>query len=82
MITEKYELENGQGLFMSRKTRTRLQDDIFANNLAALTLASLEYPISFKIFVSICNLNSVFTWIAVWFDHGLLHRVASWKVII
>ncbi len=82
MIAEKYEPENGQALFMSRKTRTRLQDDIFANNCAALTLASLEYPINFKMFVSICNLNSVFSWLAGWFDHGLLHRVASWKVII
>jgi hypothetical protein len=82
MIAEKYELENGQALFISRKTRTRLQDDIFANNCAAPTLASLEYSMNFKMFVSICNLNSVFSWLTDWFDHGLLHRVASWKVKI
>jgi hypothetical protein len=64
MIAEKYELENGQVLFISRKTRTRLQDDIFANNRAAPTLASLEYPMNFKMLVSICSLNSVFSWLA------------------
>ncbi len=61
MITEKYELENGQGLFMSRKTRTRLQDDIFANSGAAPTLASLEYPMNFQMFVSIFATLMVFS---------------------
>ncbi len=82
MIADKYELENGQVLFMSRKTRTRLQDDIFAKNCAALTLASIEYHMNFEMSVSICNPNGVFSWLASWFDNGLLHRVASWKVII
>jgi hypothetical protein len=59
MIAEKYEMENGQTLFMSRVTRSRLQDDIFANCCAAPTLASLEYPMNFEMFVSTCNLNGV-----------------------
>jgi hypothetical protein len=82
MIAEKYELENGQVLFMSRKTRTRLQHDIFSDNLATPTLASLEYPMNFEMFVSICNLNGIFSWLDDWFDSGQLHRVASWRVII
>jgi hypothetical protein len=83
MILEKYELENGQALLMSRKTRTRLQDhDIFASNPAAPKLASLEYPMNFEMFVTICNLNGIFIWLAGGFDYRLLHRVASWKVII
>ena len=59
MIAEKYEMENGQALFMSRMTRSRLQDDIFANSCAAPTLASLEYPMNFEMFVSTCNFNGI-----------------------
>jgi hypothetical protein len=55
MIAEKYDMENGQALFMSRKTKSILQDDIFANCCTAPTLASLEYPMNFEVFVSTCN---------------------------
>ncbi len=46
-IAEKYEMENGRGLFMSRMTRSRLQDDIFADDCATPKLGSLEYPNEF-----------------------------------
>jgi hypothetical protein len=55
MIAEKYDMENGQALFMSRKTKSKLQDDIFANCCTAPTLASLEYPMNSEVFVSTCN---------------------------
>jgi hypothetical protein len=42
MIAEKYDMENGQALFMSRKTKSKLQDDIFANCCTAPTLAVLS----------------------------------------
>ena len=61
MIAEKYEMENGQALFMSRmtKSRHRDQDLIFANYCAAPTLASLEYPMNFEMFVSTSNFNGI-----------------------
>ncbi len=61
MIAEKYRMENGQALFMSRMTKSRLwdQDLIFANYCAAPMLASLEYPMNFEIFVSTSNFNGV-----------------------
>jgi len=34
---------------MSRKTKSILQDDIFANCCTAPTLASLEYPMNFDV---------------------------------
>ena len=52
MIAEKYDMENGQALFMRRKTKSKLQDDSFANSCAAPVLASLEYPMNFEVFVS------------------------------
>jgi hypothetical protein len=78
MIAGKYELENWQALSMSRKIRTRLQDDIFADSHAALTLKSLKS----EMFVSICNLNNICSWHAGWFERERLHRVASGRVII
>ena len=61
MIAEKYEMENGQALFMSRMTKSRLRDQdlIFANYCAAPTLASLEYPMNFEMFVSTSNFNGI-----------------------
>ncbi len=61
MIAEKYEMENGQALFMSRVTKSRLRDQdlIFANYCAAPTLASLEYPMNFEMFVSTSNFNGI-----------------------
>jgi hypothetical protein len=55
MIAEKYEMENEQVLFMSRMTRSRLQDDIFADDCATPKLGSLEYPMNFERFVSSCK---------------------------
>jgi hypothetical protein len=43
MIAEKYEIENGQVLFMSRMTRSRLQDDIFADDCATPKLGTTNY---------------------------------------
>jgi hypothetical protein len=54
-IAEKYEMENGQVLFMSRITRRRLQDDIFADDCATPKLGSLEYLMNFELFVSTCK---------------------------
>jgi hypothetical protein len=54
-IAEKYEMENGQVLFMRRMTRSRLQDDIFADDCATPKLGSLEYPMNFELFVSTCK---------------------------
>jgi hypothetical protein len=45
-------MENGQVLFMSRMTRSRLQDDIFADDCATAKLGSLECPMNFELFVS------------------------------
>ena len=61
MIAEMYEMENGQAVFMSRMTKSRLwdQDLIFANYSAAPTLASLEYPMNFEMFVSTSNFNGI-----------------------
>jgi hypothetical protein len=42
MIAEKYEQETGQILFMSRMTRSRLQDDIFAYDHGTPKLGHLE----------------------------------------
>jgi hypothetical protein len=55
MIAEKYEMENEQVLFMSRMTRSRLLDDIFADDCATPKLGSLEYPMNFERFVSSCK---------------------------
>ncbi len=55
MIAEMYEMENEQVLFMSRMTRSRLQDDIFADDCATPKLGSLEYPMNFERFVSSCK---------------------------
>jgi hypothetical protein len=55
VIAKKYELENGQAMFMSRMTRSRLQDDIIADDFAMPKLGSLEYPINFDLFVSNCK---------------------------
>jgi hypothetical protein len=60
MIAKKYDMENGQALFMSRTTKSKLQDDIFANCCTAPRLASLEYPMNFEMFVRTCNrLNGI-----------------------
>ena len=61
MIAEKYEMEYGQALFMSRMTKIRLRDQdlIFANYCAAPLLASLEHPINFEMFVSTSNFNGI-----------------------
>jgi hypothetical protein len=54
-IAEKYEMENGQVLFVSRMSRSRLQDDIFADDCATSKLGCLEYPMNFELFVSTCK---------------------------
>jgi hypothetical protein len=54
-IAEKYEMENRRVLFMSRMSRSRLQDDIFADDCATSKLGSLEYPMNFELFVSTCK---------------------------
>ncbi len=54
MIAKKYELENRQVMVTSRMTRSRLQDEIFADDCAMTKLGSLEYPMNFELFVSNC----------------------------
>jgi hypothetical protein len=54
-IAKKYEMENGQVLFMCRMTRNRLQDDIFADDCATSKLGSFEYSMNFELFVSTCK---------------------------
>ena len=43
-------MQNGVTLFMSRRTKTRIKDELFSD--ATPVLDSLEYPMNFEAFVS------------------------------
>ena len=47
LIAEKYLLSNGQSVFMSRKTKSRMDSDLFVGD-AVLDL--LEVPLNFECF--------------------------------
>jgi len=50
LTAEKYKMRNGLSLFMSQRTKNRLNDKLFSD--ATPVLDSLEYPMNFEAFVS------------------------------
>jgi hypothetical protein len=51
LTAEKYKMQNGVTLFMSRRTKNQIKDELFSN--ATPVLGNLEYPMNFEAFVSI-----------------------------
>ncbi len=50
LTAEKYKMKNGNELFMSMRTKNRMDSDLFTNTTPILD--SLEYPMNFEAFVS------------------------------
>ena len=50
LTAEKYKMQNGVTLFMSRRTKNRIKEELFSDATPALD--SLEYPMNFEAFVS------------------------------
>ncbi len=51
LTAERYKMQNGVTLFMSRRTKNQVKDELFSNSTPLLN--SLEYPMNFEAFVSI-----------------------------
>ena len=54
LTAEKYKMQNGVTLFMSRRTKARIKDELFSDATPARN--SLEYPMNFEAFVSTTSL--------------------------
>lgn len=51
LTAEKYKMKNGMTLFMSRRTKKRIEDELFISGTPVLD--ALEYPMNFEAFVSV-----------------------------
>ena len=62
LVAERYLMDCGEEMFMSRETRDRLDPELFATGNAVAELVVLEYPLNFERFPGAKKIENVVAW--------------------